>query len=965
MNDDRWQKVQTLLSGALAQPADARGPFLDEACAGDPGLRHEVESLLEWEEKEPEFLERPAAEAHASLAGGPEASDLSGNSVGHYQVLSKLGEGGMGVVYRARDSRLDRHVALKLLPDEFAHDAARLARFEREAKLLASLSHPNIATLHGLEETDGRKFIVMELVEGRTLAHRLRKGPLPVDEALDVCRQIAEGLEAAHEKGVIHRDLKPGNVMITRDGKAKILDFGLARGANHDGPAEDPSRSTTGAGVILGTAAYMSPEQATGKPVDKRTDIWSFGCILYECLTGVQPFQARTLPETNANVLGGPPDWGRLPDRTPATIRLLLRWCLQKDPAHRLHDASDARIAIVESAVLQETALAEKLARRGAWRRAIPWALGVVVLATASIAVWRLRVPSPTPPATKRLAIPLPQEHWWKSGIWGPWISLSRDGSTLVYAVRHGDSSYLCLRRINEYESRRIQGSEGAAGGFFSPDGRWVGFSAGGRVWRVPAAGGTPQLVAESEGSTGGAWSGVNEIIVSQMRYFYRIPATGGAAERLPVKLYENERGQLYFRHIQLLPGEKSALFTVKRGVRSMQVAAFSLETGEARVIVDRGCSPRYLASGHLVYAWESELLAAPFDLKTLRLTGTPVPVLQGVLTDTMGLASYSVSDDGTLAYVPGGVAGRSLPVWVNRKGEEEPLPHFQARHYSYPRLSRDGKLFIRWGEEGQKLRVHDLQRGTEQVLSRQEGDDMVPVSHPNGEYVVFSASRNGSARNLWKKYLDGSEREERLTESRQDQYPQDISPDGGLLAFVEGRPAATGGQAFRDIFLLPLDGGGAPRPLFADAPDNLRFLPTFSPDGHWIAYVSFYGAGRGQVFITDSPGASKKYQMSTTGGWAPVWAPDGREIFYWSSYWGPDFLSVPFASGSPLRPEKPSLLFSRDDMWGAYSTGRGYDISPDGRRFLMLKRIMPEFRQINVVQNWFTELNRLCPTGK
>ncbi len=969
MYNDRWQKVEQLLSGALSRPADERGLFLDEACGGDPELRREVESLLAWEGRDAEFLDRPAAANQPSLVEDAGIGDLSGKSIAHYKVISKLGEGGMGVVYRARDTRVDRHVALKLLPDEFAQDAARLARFEREAKILASLNHPSIATLHGLEESDGKRFIVMELVEGQTLAHRLRKGRLPVDEALDICRQIAEGLEAAHEKGVIHRDLKPGNVMITREGKVKILDFGLARTSNDQPPDVDPALSPaitgtmTRPGVVLGTAAYMSPEQAVGKPVDKRADIWAFGCIFFESLAGSRAFEGENVTETLAAILKGEPEWKALPHGLPWRLVDLVKRCLVKNRDSRLHDIADARIELEESlrgATEGNAPSRESSGPRPVWRRLIPWAVAGTIAIIAATALWQQRAVSPARQPSSRFVVSLPPDQRWSVGLTAPQVALSHDGSKLVYGAMAGSRRCLYLRRIDEYEAHPIPGTEGAGYPFFSPDGTWVGYFAGGTLWKILLAGGNPQPVCPFPGGDGGSW-GTNGIIVfGASRGLWRVPAAGGSAEPVQAKLDFKEGGSHWYRYPQFLPGGKSILFTVKRGASKMHVGVLSLETGEARILIERGCNAHYTATGHLVYGWQGDMLAVPFDIEALRLTGSPVPILQGVIGDTRGWASFSVSENGTLAYAPGGLSGKILPVWVNRKGEEDPLS-FDIRHYQTPHLSRDGKMFIRRGDEAERTWVRDLARGTDQPLRKLGGEDGWAVSDPTGKYVAFAASQNGSALNIFKKYLDGSEREERLTVSEYHHYPQSFSPDGSVLAFVEERSGDTATSLRFDIYLLSLGRDRTPKPLFGAATKSGGIHPAFSPDGRWIAYCSTE-SGRMEVYVVAYPGAGASYRVSTTGGIGPRWSPDGRELFYRR---GANLMTVPFTSQSPYRLQQPSVLFEKSGMMDDYVWSQNYDISPDGRRFLMLKRVMPEFKQINVVLNWFEELKRLCPTGK
>ncbi|MDA2934472.1 serine/threonine-protein kinase [Acidobacteria bacterium AH-259-D05] len=565
----------------------------------------------------------------------------------------------MGEVYRAEDTNLSREVAIKVLPEQFTKDPQRLARFEREAKLLASLNHPNIAAIYGFEKADGVHFLALELVEGETLAERVAKGPLPVEEALEVCRQIAEGVEAAHEKGVIHRDLKPANVKVTPDGKVKILDFGLAKAFEDETSAADISQSPTlteemtRAGVILGTAAYMSPEHAKGKPVDKRADVFAFGAVLYELLTGKRAFQGETITETIAAVLMGHPDWEALPENIPWNIRTLLRRCLQKDPDERLRDIWDVRIELQE--VLAEPITPSligvgSVAQPPLWRRAIPWSVTVVALAVVAGAIWSLTRPVSRPITrfliTPESTVPL-------ANVVSNDLAVSPDGSSIVYLASSGAGTQLYVRRLDEITATPIAGTEGSFGQpFFSPDGKSVAFFTFDQLKRVSLLGGGAISVCNTVlGGVSGSWGPDDMIVFSDASYsLYRVSVAGGEPQILAVP--DQEKGEIYYRHPEILPGGKAVLFTVW-GNGAFQTRVLSLETGDQKIVIEGGRQAHYLPTGYLVYERAGNLTTVPFDLERLEISGNAVPVLEGVRQYNFA-ADYALSTNGTLVYLSG-----------------------------------------------------------------------------------------------------------------------------------------------------------------------------------------------------------------------------------------------------------------------------------------------------------------------
>jgi Tol biopolymer transport system component len=897
---------------------------------------------------------------------------------GRYEILDSIGAGGMGEVYRALDKNLGRQVAIKILPAAFAEDKERMARFEREAKLLAALNHPNIAAIHGLEESEGRRFLVLELAEGETLQSRLDREPLHVEEALEACREIAEGLEAAHEKGIVHRDLKPGNIMLTSDGKVKILDFGLAKAYGAETTNIDIATSPTitaqmtEPGVILGTAAYMSPEQARGRPVDKRTDIWAFGCVLYECLTGARAFHGETVSDTLAHILKGEPDWSRLPQDTPVRIRTLLRHCLEKNPKERLRDIGDARIEISE-AIGQPSAPEAVLIRRPG--RA--WILGgiICVLAVGAIAtfvMWHIkRAPSPT---VGRLTLKL------NTGLWLTGVrrvefqrptrtafAFSGDGRFIVYSAIQENpepqaKSQIYLRRLDQSEATPVSGTEGGIYPFLSPDDRWIGFYAGGKLNKVPLSGGVP--VPLCDGEPDADWGPDNVIVFSQdHRGLSKISSEGGKSEILTVP--DKAAGELLHHLPHWLPDGRSLLFTIANsyyGVFS-RLAVFDLRSRTWRVIMEDAADGRYIRTGHLVFLRQGTLMAVRFDLDRREVKGQPIPIVTNVMQAlnisnvayNSGAGQYSVSKSGWLAYAPGGIfpdPENSL-VKVSQKGEVQPAVDFKSPFFA-PRFSPDGKRIIYQTIGLDKfVWIYDLNRTTATPVTR-EGIANFVIWAPDGKRVVFAWTKSAPF-NLYRQPADGSSPMEQLTTSEYDQFPGSFTPDGLTLAFVEDRP-----KTGADILLLNVKSGKVTPFVNSSADEG---WPEFSPDGRWLTYNSDE-SGRNEVWVRPFPGPGGRWQISKEGGWQPIWSKDGNQIFYKRAdqVWAVDVRTEGgFSAG------KPRLLFERNGLGGGTPI-RSWDLWPEGQGFLMVKgdeRKPDPVTEINVVQNWFEELKRLVPAGK
>jgi len=727
----------------------------------------------------------------------------TGTRLGPYEILEPLGAGGMGEVHRARDTKLDRDVAIKILPEGLGSDPDRLARFVREAKLLASLNHANIATIYGLEDAAGVRFIAMEVVEGETLAAHLERGPLPVEVALRAAARIADALEAAHDKGIIHRDLKPANVMLTVDWKVKVLDFGLAKAFEADPSAADLSQSPTSdaatqAGVIMGTAAYMSPEQARGQPLDKRTDIWSFGCVLYEMLTGKSPFAAGTLSDTMAEILKEDPDWDALPADVPREATRLLQRCLNKDPRQRLRDIGDARLEIDD--ILQRPPEAQDRdghTRNSKWRPWLAPVLSGLVVASLFLAAWAWRGPPYTPrPATRSIVSIEPARlDIERSSA----LDLAPDGLGLVYAAGDDGQSQLYYRALDSFVATPIDGTIGAQNPFFSPDGSWIGFfSSDFTLARVPTGGGVVVPIYDVPvGNRGGVWLPDDTIVYGTNTTglgLMRVPASGG----IPVQIttVATDAGETDHGWPHALPGGRAVLFTVTTESGG-SVAVVDLESGERRTVIDQAIDARYVDPGRLVFTEQNTLFATAFDLDRLEVSGTPRPVVEGlfIFESRRSRASYVIGANGTLVYATGDAGSRrDRFVWVDREGNVDPLP-VEPGSYGHPRLSPDNHhLAYDASVAGHgQIWVYDLRRQTPTRLT-DSGDNVMPIWSPDGEKVLFASSGRGGYGLSWQRSDGGGERQEMLATDRTS-WP--VSWRGTTIAYYEISP-----ETGRDIWI-------------------------------------------------------------------------------------------------------------------------------------------------------------------
>jgi Tol biopolymer transport system component len=886
----------------------------------------------------------------------------AGIRLGPYEILSPLGAGGMGEVYRARDGKLNRDVAIKVLPEAFALDAERLARFRREAQVLASLNHPHIAAIYGLEESGGIEALVLELVPGETLAERLVRGPIPVEEALEIARQIADALEAAHEKGIVHRDLKPANVKLTPEGKVKVLDFGLAKALTGDSSSPDVSTSPTltgmtQAGVVIGTAAYMSPEQARGKAVDKRADIWAFGAIVWEMLTGRRLFEGETVSDVLAAVLRKDLDFAALPGETPDGVVRLLHRSLERDPKNRLHDIADARLEIEESLrapvrrIEAKTAVKPPRARALQW---IPWLVAVAAL-LAVIALVRRR------PAgiedLVRLSVDLPENMSLDANIGDQVqvLAISPDGRRIAFRVKSGEERRIFVRDLSRENVEPVAGTEDGTNPFFSPDSEWLGFVAGDKLKKTAIRGGTPVTLALASRSRGAAW-GLDGTIVftpSVNAGLVQIPAAGG--EPRPLTVLDSAARERTHRWPEIVPEGNWVLFTIgtedKPGdYDDSRIDAVSLATGKRHVVFRGASLARYAPPGSLLLARRGDILAAPFDAKTAEVRGPAVPVLQGVSGDSRsGVSYFGVARTGALAYAVGlSTQGLNEIVWIDRTGRREqtgipPGPLGQVG------LSPDGqKLAYAVGPGGgarSDIWIADLVHRTQFQLTS-TGLAASPCWTPDGASVAF-ATPAGDA--ILRQRVDARTAAEVLWRSPY-KVPitlDSFAPDGtALLATLNGLPTRA------DIFLLSLSGDRAARGLVATPEAEHRGM--ISPDGRWLAYTGEY-EGVAQVYVQPYPSLAGRWQISRSGGAGPRWSRDGKELFF---IWNDEVFAVPIRLAPTLAPGEPRPVF-KIDRPPASEWSDIYDVSPDGKRFLVVVR-QKELNQaprLNVVLNFSKHL--------
>ncbi|MGA9885157.1 MAG: protein kinase [Candidatus Acidiferrales bacterium] len=898
----------------------------------------------------------------------------AGTKLGPYEITGAIGAGGMGEVYCARDTKLGRHVALKVLPETFARDAERMARFEREAKVLASLNYPNIAAIYGLEDSGPTHALVMELVEGPTLADRIASGPIPVDETLRIARQIANALEYAHEHAIVHRDLKPANIKISRDDVVKILDFGLAKAVEGNAGSMDISNSPTLThmatlqGVLLGTAAYMSPEQAKAKPVDRRADIWAFGCVLYEMLTGKVAFAGETITDTLAAVLTRDPNWSLLPAKTPARVRVLLQRCLQKDPKQRLHDSGDARIALDEvlsgAPEPSSPAVAVAPVPVSFWRRALPWSAGAIAGAVITgLLVWNLAVPAPAPANLMRFEIPVPQKVTLAASSS---FALSPDGLQLAFVAAGTDGvQRIWVRSLESLQARPLPGTESTdpnESPVWSPDGQRIAFSTPGKLETIDLANGTAQtLCTLASGTIGGSWNRDGVIIFSQGFIIMRVPVGGGAASPLTSPHTSGERH--FFP--SFLPDGRHFIYLRMTGSAEdsgIYIGSIDLQPRkqDSKRLLAAGSDAVYVPSsdpymGQLLFLTsDGTLMAQPFDARRLKLAGNPVPVARQVGNVSTVYGLFSASANGVLAYRTD-TGGSEQLAWYDRQGKilsavGEPVL------YQDPALSPDGSKAVadRFDPQDRSfaLWMFDFSRRTSTRFTFGSSNVGEPIWSSDGKRIIFAANASGIY-DLYQKAANGATGEELLLKSSENKFPSDVSRDGRFLLYYTGDP-----KAKNALWVLPLQGG---RKSFLFLRTEFNEIDGhFSPDGRWVAYVSDEsGSGAYEVYVrpfspdssaADVSGGGAKWQVSYGGGGEPRWSADGKELYYLT----PEgkLMEVDVTTSPTFQAGTPKLIFQAPNQPDYFSG----DYTVDGKRFLFIApaRQGSQYQApFDVVLNW------------
>jgi Tol biopolymer transport system component len=952
MNAERWQRIEALYHGAFAQPPDRRQAYLAEACGPDDRLKAEVQTLLDQSGLDTGWLARRTGELSPL-----EAPLRPGERLGHYEIRGLLGVGGMGEVYRAADQRLGREVAIKVLPRRVADDPDRLARFEREARMLASLNHPRIATIYGIEDAitgSGQpiRTLVLELVEGPTLADLVARGPLKVADATAFAMQIAEALEAAHEKGIVHRDVKPANIKVAPQGTVKVLDFGLAAPTSAATALPLTLLPTVGhhteAGMVLGTVSYMSPEQARGLPVDKRADVWGFGCVLFEMLSGTRAFAGATTSDIVARILEREPDWSALPAVLPGGVARVVRWALVKDPQRRLRDLGDARLELE----LPDPVAGEGRKIASPSRRAqIAALLGALVLGavvSGAIVRWLQPMPAASPRPASRLAIAVgPREVLPRN------VAISPDGRYVAYLAGPSGNEKTYLRAVGAPEARVIAELPlQSPPPFFSPDSQWVAYFDAGKLKKTPVDGGAPVTLAEAPTPRGGTWGADGTIVFAPISRggLMWLPADGGATHALTT--LDDARGETSHRQPAFVAQSRTVLF-VADGTSDRSLRAVALDTKEVKLVRPGDVlRPSYVPTGHLVYLVDGKLMASRFDARTLTFSGTPVALIDGV-------DAFSFSDDGTLVYsgAPGSAdaltssdaAGNNIRtstlVWVNRKGNVTPLP-LPPNHYEHPRLSADGRRIVvgRVDPEGRTLWLYDIVRETLAKFTVASSSEW-PVWSADGTHIFYASNRAGTQYDVVAKPIDGSGQEEVVLARPLTQIPRAASLNGQSLVFEETYPDRPNA-----LWQMSLGSGGAPHPLLTTG----EMMPTFSPDSRWIAYVSPQ-SGRQEILVRSAVGEGSRWQISN--GVEPVWSFDGRELFYR----GDDrMMVVDIVPGTVPTFGKPRVLFEGSYIFGN-TEGQAFDVSRDGRKFLMMRPQRPlAASPLNIIVNWFDALRQL-----
>jgi eukaryotic-like serine/threonine-protein kinase len=886
-----------------------------------------------------------------------------GTTVSHYRIVSKIGAGGMGEVYRARDTRLEREVAIKMLPPKYATDADRLKRFEQEARATSGLNHPNIFTVYDIGTHEGSPYIVAELLSGEELRGQLNGAGLPQRKAIDYAQQIAHGLAAAHEKGITHRDLKPENLFVTTDGRVKILDFGLAKLRPQRNEVVSSEIATekqiTDPGTVMGTVGYMSPEQVRGQNVDHRSDIFSFGSILYEMLTGQRPFQRETMAETMTAILKEEPAEISEPNQkiNPALERIV-RHCLEKKPERRFQSASDLGFAIealsAPSGMQPATRLEMPVLSQRNRRNLLIMAGALLALLGTTAAVFLLTrswsrsdAATPVRRVTIPLTTPLALGKYCPLGIGRTAIALSPDGSLLVYVGEQNGKSQLFARPLDSFNDRPIPGTEGAYAPFFSPDGRSIAFFAANALQTVSLEGGQPVNLCEARTTHGGAWGPDNTILFTDAEggRLMRISASGGEPRTV---LSEGglEATNWGFSSPEFLPDGDTALVTLWQSPNpdNYQIAALSLKTGKLRLVVEGGVNAHYLSTGHLVYARGATLLAAPFDVRSATVSGPGVTLIENVRSEEWGSVQYALASDGTLVYVSGGPAWIGKLVWADRTGATTPIAA-PARVYQNFSLSPDGqRVALEISEATHDVYLYEFARAS-LIRFTNDGENGYPQWTPDGKVTFWRHKATGI--DVISKSIDSGSEVKFMSRDTGD--VQSWSPDGKTLIFMQMTP-----ETSLDLWMKT--GDEPPRPWLVTRFREL--LASFSRDGKYVAYTSDE-SGQYEIYVRPASGEGAVFQISTEGGEEPLWSKDGRELFYRN---GPRWMAVAVTTAPQFKASTPKMLFE-----GPYRNvpGVSYDVAADGR-FLILEENnkQPPTLQLQAVLNWAEEVKRRVPTG-
>ncbi|HSE98298.1 MAG TPA: protein kinase [Blastocatellia bacterium] len=942
MTPERYKQVGEIYRAVLELEPEHRIAYIERACQGDDALRREVESLLEYEDEADQFIETPAVQLMASKIVQTQRLLRVGDSLSRYRIVSELGIGGMGEVYLAEDTQLGRQIALKVLPGAFTHHRDRLKRFQIEARAAGALNHPNIATVHSVEEDDGQYFITMEYVEGQPLSEVIPAEGMDLDTFFDLFIPLSDALAHAHEKGIIHRDIKPTNIIVTPDGVPKILDFGLARITKNDtGDGDDAkTQSLTRFGEIMGTPAYMSPEQAEGQRVDHRSDIFSFGVLMYEAITGQRPFKGSSYASVISSLLKEEPEpISEIRPETPYLLSRLVKQCLSKDRRRRYQAMREVSTILKEAKAQVDSGIVLRVTRTDRSRKTPIFRLGMM-LALLFIAVaiigpsiwWTMRFwRADSKPVARFSILPPPGQQRSLTEA-----QISPDGKHVVFASRRGELTQLYIRPLDQFDSRPIAGTEGAVRPFFSPDSQWIGFyQSDNRLKKVRVSGGAPLTICENcRMDYESYWGEDDTIIASDTTGLYRIPAGGGSLQRLTE--VDVEAGEKSHRAPQTLPGGKRVLFTVNT-LKEQRIALLSLETGEWRYLMDEveGSMAQYVPTGHIVFTRSNQLMAVPFNLDRLEITGPATAVLDGLF----GSQNFRVASNGTLIYLPDTAMRENTLVWVDRSGQMSQILPNRA-NYRTPRLSPDGKRVVVQVESD--IWVYEVESGRGIRLTF-EGENQSPIWTPDGKGVVFASQRN----NLWSLYrkaADIGSEAELLLQSEYRHVPYSWHPSGKSLALV-----AMYGSNNSDVVILSLQGNRATP--FLTSP-FIEDTPCFSPDGRWISYFSME-SGRAEVYVQPYPGPGAKMPVSKGGGMYPIWSGSGREILFRQ---GGKISTVDVKTTPEFSAGAPRTLFE-----GRFLTG--YDVARDGRRFLMVANEQGAWpSHLNVILNWTEELKRLVP---